>query len=382
MIEVPFGGADVAVLTRVIRIQKLRKYLSRFRVFLRDKAAVKIDPRSGWRKATQPNYAQLAVENDFVVSTFGPDVAHLIADDLKKINPSLFWVADYRDLWSQNPMIPWSDNIRAKVRSYEEASVGRHADLVTAVSRDMIHKLSEFCKSNFFLSMNGFDLAEGEIKGFFERRTGKRGSPFRIVYTGSIYPGYYDPVPLLESLCNLIDRKELRHEDIRVEFYGANVESLSFLKKNPRYRSFLHIHGYVSRGETLKIQREANLLLLMITSDPQAQGVITGKVFEYISSGSPILCLCPENFEVREVLNCTGTGIAVDGKSLARIESIISGSLNCAGAPDWFSPSLDEICRYTRKGQALALLDEMARLRRERDGTDPSASVDGLDQRE
>lgn len=372
VIEVPFGGAGKAFLTRLVHFPVVRKCLSRLRVFMRNNINPATDPRSAWRTAVRPYLRDIATENDFVVSTFGPDTAHFIANDIKSINPDIFWVADYRDLWSQNPMIPWSDNIRSKVQIYEERSVGRNANLVTAVSMDMIRKLSLLFDREFFLSMNGFDFCKEDVRSLFQNSVRKRrDGPFRIVYTGSIYRGHSDPTPLLEALANLIDRQELQINDIRVEFYGVNIESLDDLVSNSRYKDFLYFCGYVPREKALDIQREADLLLLLISSNPNSKGIITGKLFEYISSGSPILGVCPSEFEVCEVLQQTGTGITSDGKDIARIEDIIKDVLNMGGTPCWFQPRLDEIFKYTRKEQAITLLNKMVESRFQYEVTGP-----------
>lgn len=53
------------------------------------------------------------------------------------------------------------------------------------------------------------------------------------------------------------------------------------------------------------------LLLLMPDSEPRAKGLVTGKLFEYMASGRPILCIGPENGDAARILRETGAGQTV-----------------------------------------------------------------------
>lgn len=367
VIEVPYGGAGLSVIDRWSRNRTARNILKWVRGRLRNATAATTDPRSGWRTAAQPLVAELAKENDFVVSTYGPEACHLLAHDIKTVSPRLIWVADYRDLWSQSPMGGWTDGVKASIRSLEEASVGRHADVVTAVSEDMVEKLGEFCRGRRILSPNGFDLELRDLEKILASSGGRNSKPLRLVHTGTVYPDQRDPTPLLETLANMLERGELRAGDVVLEFYGGRVTPILQLMKNPRFEPFLRVPGHVAREEAIRIQREADLLLLLESSAPEARGVLTGKVFEYISAGRPILCIGsrPE-FEIGLLLRRTGTGVVADLGDPDSIASIIRHQLSDLRLPDWFAPNLEEIGKYTRKGQAIHLLAEMNKVDLER----------------
>ena len=307
-----------------------------------------------------PLIAELAKDNDFVVSTYGPDASHLIANDAKCANPRMIWVADYRDLWSQNPMAGWSDGVRASIRSLEEGSVGGNADFVTAVSEDMIRQLGEFCRGRLILAQNGFDLDMEDLEQILASPPRHRTKPLRIVHTGTVYPGQRDPTPLLEVLAGMAEKGGLELGEVTVDFYGSRVELIAQLMRNPRFQPFLRAPGHVAREDAIEIQRRADLLLLLESSAPEARGVLTGKVFEYMSAGRPIICVGSRpDFEIGQLLRRTGTGVVVDHDKPACIAQIIRDQLDGKGSPEWFAPQLKEIGRYTRKNQALALLAEL-----------------------
>ena len=67
--------------------------------------------------------------------------------------------------------------------------------------------------------------------------------------------------------------------------------------------------GWSTRDESLSIQRGADALLLL-TGHNRSEA--TGKLFEYLASGRPILALAEGN-EAARIVRETGTGVAVGG---------------------------------------------------------------------
>ncbi|MDZ7795650.1 MAG: hypothetical protein U5N56_00770 [Candidatus Marinimicrobia bacterium] len=55
----------------------------------------------------------------------------------------------------------------------------------------------------------------------------------------------------------------------------------------------------------------SDILLLMIGSYENSKGVYTGKIFEYIYSGVPILAIAPKDGVASELIKKTRTGIVV-----------------------------------------------------------------------
>ena len=56
-------------------------------------------------------------------------------------------------------------------------------------------------------------------------------------------------------------------------------------------QSCVNVNPPVSREEVLKLQAEADILLLLLWDDPREVGVYTGKLFEYLAARRPILCI-------------------------------------------------------------------------------------------
>ena len=89
----------------------------------------------------------------------------------------------------------------------------------------------------------------------------------------------------------------------------------------------------MTRDESLRIQRGADALLL-VTGHNRSEA--TGKLFEYLASGRPILALAEGN-EAARIVRETGTGVAVGGADPAGLRAALAaladGALERAYAP-------------------------------------------------
>lgn len=355
VIEVPYGGAG-RLAGRLLKSEKLTRWAKQGKRLLMRRALL-VDPRAGWRNAAQTEGRRLAKEADIVVSTFGPPSAHLIANDMKRANPALRWVADYRDLWSQRHTADIPDRARAAMRAMECDTVGQRADLMTAVSDDMVRQLHALTDKPVIQVPNGFDLDEQAVKQRLETPLVPLGDRLHIVYTGTLYEGHQDPTPLLDALVTLCRSGGMPSKEITVDFYGARVDVAKKLAEIPKYRPFIRIMGHVSRQEALAAQRAADLLLLLESPAPEAKGVLTGKLFEYIAAGRPILCVGsrPE-YEIGKVLSTTRTGVAFGPDEYGNLELFLKDTFHGDGLFARYEPNIEEVMRYSRKRLAEDML--------------------------
>ena len=352
ILEVPYSGPGVFLrktlgrgTVRAVLADLYRKYLANGRG--------PINWFSGWQTATKPYLRDLALSHDVVVSTFGPKECHVIAAEIKKANPKLLWVSDYRDLWLEAHTVHRNKRTLLDESRLEQESVGAHSDIITTVSSEFMRKLnSRFLKPTYKIT-NGFFLKEANLgEPVAPRRLSKRG-PLKIVYTGTLYKQFRDPTPLLSVLSTLFQRNEISSHDIVLEVYSESFDFLSHLGCVSEYRKFILNKGSVKRSEALDAQSNADILLLLESSDEDANGVLTGKVFEYLVSGRPILCLGSRpNFELGTLLRDTGTGVVFGPDELKDLPDYICASLKGQGIFSDFKPVKEEIFKYSRENSA------------------------------
>lgn len=340
----------------ILKDNYFRRLAKRIKNWLNLSSRFSIDVRSGWREASQGTIHEIAGNFDVVVSTFGPAASHLIACDIKEINPKIKWFADYRDLWSNGHLSKISSAQRDAIRGQELCSVGKHADAVTTVSSDLLSQLQDIVNIKGEVMPNGFD-GHFQNKALRNMNGQENVSAIKIVYTGMIYRGHRDPTPLLYALERLVLEGVVPDGAVNVFFYGSRNEVAEELAENKRWAPFVRIMGHVDRDAALSAQQGADLLLLLESPDAVAKGVVPAKVYEYIFSGVPILSLgSASDSEIVSLLNRTGTGLSC-GNDVQLIFDAIKNFYKSGNSADWYSPNAEEINGYTRENQAKRYLD-------------------------
>ncbi len=243
---------------------------------------------------------------DVVVSTFSPVTAHVIAWTLRRKFPTICWVADYRDLWACNYGVPRPVAPLDRFQAWFEGVMNRSATLITTVSGPLRDDLARRSGRPTYVVENGY-LPEDEIPaadqdaGFTRRYT--------FVYTGSIYRGKRDPSPFLSVLQELVAAGRLGRDEVEVRFYGENSHLLEQLVAETGSGDMVRLLPLVSRDESLRVQRQATAILFLESDDPGSRGNLTGKLFEHLVAGVPIIAVGISNGHAAgQVITSTRTG--------------------------------------------------------------------------
>jgi hypothetical protein len=244
---------------------------------------------------------------DAILSSSRPETCHLIAKTLA-VNYHIPWVADFRDLWSQNH---YSLNSRLKnyfIRNLEIKTL-KSASAITTVSQPLLERLAELHKNKqIFTVKNGFDPES------LNPENSQVDQYFTIVYTGDLYEGKRDPTRLFTAIHELCEEDLIKRDDIRIHFFGyPKFQSESWLEEEiAKYHigDLVILHGKISHENALSEQRKAQILLLLMWNNPDERGVYTGKLFEYLAARRPIISYgLTEGGVVKELLDQTHAGI-------------------------------------------------------------------------
>jgi glycosyltransferase involved in cell wall biosynthesis len=65
---------------------------------------------------------------------------------------------------------------------------------------------------------------------------------------------------------------------------------------------------YVNHAEAIRYMMGSSVLLLVIPDHHSNRSIITGKLFEYLASGKPILCIGPPDGDAAEIIESSGNG--------------------------------------------------------------------------
>lgn len=260
------------------------------------------DREKSWYKfAVEAGNKLLQKEHfDAIISTSSPVTAHLIAKELKNKH-GIPWIADFRDLWTQNHYYSHT-LVRKLIERKLEIKTLSKTDALVTVSGPLADKLKIFHKKEAYVITNGFDV--DEVKNF----DGKLTDKFTITYTGALYHGKRDPSTFFAALQDLISNGDINPNAIEIRFFGINEGWLEQDIKSYNLQNVVKFYGFVDHNTILKKQRESQLLLLLLWDHPEERGVYTGKLFEYLSSKRPILALGGSTGVVKDLLDVTNAG--------------------------------------------------------------------------
>ena len=249
--------------------------------------------------------------------------------------------------------------VKAAVRR-KELEVVCSADMFTTVSNELAEHLQTLVQVQASVIYNGFDIEIDPL--LYQRPLHVRDGCLHIVYTGRIYPGKRNPVALVRAVESLIDSGRISPSRVSIEFYGVNANLIHAEIGPIKYPGLVKQQGYVSRDQALGLQQSADFLLLLESGDEDSKGFLTGKIFEYLAAGRPILSIgSKSDSAIARVLNQTRCGRCYENDSHA----IANDLLDYLGGriPIWFNPDLQAIQRYSRKHQA-ELMIQMIRAER------------------
>jgi len=113
---------------------------------------------------------------------------------------------------------------------------------------------------------------------------------------------------VLEAIDELIRENVDLAELISVEWYGTTRQNLMKHAVGLHIANVLKCEEWVGTSECRAIQRSADMLLLLGSSN--VKGMITSKVFTYLAAQRPILCMPAGDGCIDQLLSATGAGVA------------------------------------------------------------------------
>lgn len=308
------------------------------------------DPRVFWVKPAARFLEDLILHEKIshVVTTGPPHSMHLIGLRLKKKIPSVKWIADFRDPWSEWQLLNDFQTTRLvkSIHRHLESKVIREADLVITVTPYLAKRFSEISSRKIFCITNGYDEAD------FTERNYQRTDRFTIRHVGLLR----DAVPFIEAVKKAIAADSDFGRLIQIEFVGVVDRNFRHdVQQDEALRNRISFVPYVPHGQLSAIYNKTDVLLLVIPKVPLAKGYLPGKLFEYLASGRPVIGLGPEDGDVAEVLKQTGAGTICDWKNTDGLTLVLldyfrrwkqGENLSTSGAPD-----------YSRKTLTASLVD-------------------------
>jgi glycosyltransferase involved in cell wall biosynthesis len=315
------------------------------------------DEMAGWLPGAvyQALRAVRRYRPDVLYTTSSPVTAHLAGLIVQRLT-GLPWVADFRDPWTRHLYMPRQFRPMARASQALEQLVARHVDRVVLADDSVTVLGVEAGDGRATIIRNGVDAED--LVGM---DAAAPPTHFRLSHVGSLY-GTIDGAPIFTALRNLLARGALDRDSFELRFVGdADVKRHPALAGLPVTQT-----GYVDHDDAVREMFSATALLLHRPSVTRAS---SGKVFEYLASRRPVLCVAARDNLAYRLVEELGAGPCVEPEDAEGIEEAITGLV-----ADWRSGSIgvdervrdETLRRFSRQALAAQLAEVLRAAIRDR----------------
>ena len=310
------------------------------------------DARCWWIKPSVRYLSNYLKEHpvDAMVSTGPPHSMHLIAKALhKKFN--IPWVADFRDPWTDIDFYNELKLTRCADKKHHrlEHQVLTEATKVVTIGWDCAKGLENHGAKDVMVITNGYDfdctIVETDANPSPRQQ---ETSTFTMSHIG-IIGSNRNPETLWQAISDLVETRHGTSLPLQIRLIGQVDNSVIESIKRHKIEKYVEIIPYIPHNQVIVEQQKSDALLLFVNNTPNAKGILTGKLFEYMASGRPILCIGPEDGDSARILNETQTGITVGFNDKEKMKSVILDLLVKHSANQLVTNDIKAVEKYSRR---------------------------------
>lgn len=268
------------------------------------------DLRTDWRRIAIRAGCELIEtwKPEIIFASAPPHTGLVVASRLARTY-RIPWVADLRDLWSDNPYYR-EPGWRRPVDAMLEKRTLRHAARLVTVSPIWAEQLRKRHGKAAAVVYNGFAADD-----FPSYPVTEAGEFLTIRYLGSIYVGFRDPSPLFSAVALLPERLRAR---VKIEFFSDEGELIFDAAAALGIESTVAIMPRVPYRQALERQMAADVLLLLQSSDRRDAGNLPAKLFEYLYARRPILLIGYESGIAAQLIRERNAGVVSNDSAKIR----------------------------------------------------------------
>lgn len=245
---------------------------------------------------------------DAVFTTFGPLCCIEAGFYVKKKNPEIKWICDFRD----PILVSVTPTLYRPYFKYIQDKACKKADVIVAVSNGYVQRIcGDKYKEKTHMIPNGYEKTDLENIDAPPFSDGK----LHITYVGALYSGKRDLSPIFKAAKELIDENSVDGEKIVFHYAGTDFSVFEAQAKNHGIQNTTENHGRLPRKECLELQYSSHILVLSTWNDKGEEGVFPGKFLEYMLMSKPIIAVVDgslANSEVKLVMNETNLGVTYE----------------------------------------------------------------------
>lgn len=308
------------------------------------------DSRIGWNYFAFKKAKEIIKNNkiDYVITTGPPHSSHLIGQKIYD-KYKLKWIVDLRDPWSELFYLKskFRFNFSKKMNDRLEHKVLENADAIITTVGDRYHKILNSKISNpnkIHKIYNGYDKLN------YDKIKETKPNKFNIVFTGVLSKNHNYEIflkilkilsPIKQNL-NMVFTLAGRIDDNITKLYSNEIELIN--------------KGYVDHDNAISIIKSSHLLINFNYKETEETDMISGKLIEYLASGTPIINFSNSANESQEVLKLSPKSFNANTNSIKLVVDFIKSEYNDWKEGNYKKQSLKNIDLLSRESLTKKLL--------------------------
>lgn len=307
------------------------------------------DARRGWVRFAVKAASEIIDKEkiDTVFISSPPHSSQLIGLELKE-KYGIRWIADMRDPWTD--IYYYRDLLHSKFSAGRDAVYERkvleNADAIVSVSQPInklfLAKSKKLDEKKFHVIPNGYDESD-----FADKKT-IREKYFQLTYVGTMADNY-KPAVLFDVINQFVNEFSVEKNDIRLTMVGSSAAAIQRLMEKSGLEKIAEFIPHVDHAEAIDFMSKADVLLLVIPDVENNEGILTGKLFEYLGAGSPIVGLGPKNGKASQIINECEAGKLFEREEKEELYLYLKEKFLEWKAGNKFTSNIEEVKKYSRK---------------------------------
>jgi len=242
--------------------------------------------------------------------SFTSFVAGYVLSKMRKIP----LVLDYRDGWifSTDILFAKHNFFKSFVSVSLEKIILRHASQIVFVSKSLLNVYRSrfsFISEKSGVITNGFDVEDfPKIKP-----SSKKEKEFVMFYIGSCDINRKPVLILfLDIIKNILTCDKNLKSKLKILLVGALSKDIKKQIKKNNLDNVVKAKNFVPHKKAMEFMANSDALLLFIDRSPYNKVIFSGKLFEYLGAGKPILVFGPSDGEAGSLVKEVNAGVVVD----------------------------------------------------------------------
>ncbi|MBL4592310.1 MAG: glycosyltransferase, partial [Flavobacteriales bacterium] len=228
------------------------------------------------------------------------------------------WLADFRDPWTnidfydKLKLTNWADKKHKRL----EQRVLNDANQVVTVSWSWAEDFRKISDRMPMVITNGYDPED-----FTKAGTVALDKQFTITHAGSLNDDR-NPHVLWKALAELC-KDEAFAKDLEIKFIGQVAPVAIEALTNAGLGKNLNLIDNLPHAKVVAELMKSQVLLLPLNDTPNIDGVVPGKLYEYIGAKRPIICIGKPTGDAAKIINETNAGSVSDFNDIDTLTATI-----------------------------------------------------------